>query len=296
MDRRHFLRLSGGAALLSLGLTLPRVRGLAAQEAGPFAGLGLPELAVTVSESGFTLSATETPAGWTLVTFEIDAPPQANANCDFMLLPADVTVEEATTLLSSPNSDAPEWYFETMLAGGPSGFGGSTIQSVVNLAQPGTWILFSGGEGLPPASLTVTGEATTAAAPAIEATVDIGFVDFSFTGLDAPLPAGPHIWRFTNEGEQPHHMAIWGVPDGSTADQVVGAFVGAFSGTPVPGALSLDQFGGAGGGCGDLSPGGISWHALDYAAGTYGAVCFVPDKETGMPHLLHGMAAVFTVA
>ena len=36
--------------------------------------------------------------------------------------------------------------------------------------------------------------------------------------------------------------------------------------------------------------------ALDLAPGTYIAVCFVPDEETGVPHALMGMVQVFTVA
>jgi hypothetical protein len=35
--------------------------------------------------------------------------------------------------------------------------------------------------------------------------------------------------------------------------------------------------------------------ALDLAPGTYIALCFVPDEETGVPHALMGMVQVFTV-
>ena len=49
-------------------------------------------------------------------------------------------------------------------------------------------------------------------------------------------------------------------------------------------------------GLGALSPGQTSWLALDLAPGTYIALCFVPDRETGVPHALMGMVQVFTVA
>jgi len=35
--------------------------------------------------------------------------------------------------------------------------------------------------------------------------------------------------------------------------------------------------------------------ALDLAPGTYIALCFVPEEETGAPHALMGMVQVFTV-
>ncbi len=35
--------------------------------------------------------------------------------------------------------------------------------------------------------------------------------------------------------------------------------------------------------------------ALDLARGTYIALCFVPEEETGAPHALMGMVQVFTV-
>jgi hypothetical protein len=42
--------------------------------------------------------------------------------------------------------------------------------------------------------------------------------------------------------------------------------------------------------------GGISNDLMvDLAPGSYGAICFVPDSETGMPHAALGMIALFTV-
>ena len=44
-----------------------------------------------------------------------------------------------------------------------------------------------------------------------------------------------------------------------------------------------------------LSAGRTAWVAVDLAAGTYLALCFVPDQESGMLHALMGMVEVFTV-
>jgi hypothetical protein len=45
-----------------------------------------------------------------------------------------------------------------------------------------------------------------------------------------------------------------------------------------------------------LSTGMTAWLPLHLEPGTYVAVCFIPDKDSGMPHALEGMAKVFTVA
>ncbi len=37
------------------------------------------------------------------------------------------------------------------------------------------------------------------------------------------------------------------------------------------------------------------WMSLTLEAGTYSALCFCPDEETGMPHVAMGMYTVFTV-
>ena len=49
------------------------------------------------------------------------------------------------------------------------------------------------------------------------------------------------------------------------------------------------------GGLGWLSPGQSAWTDVTFEPGTYAAVCFVFDPETGMPHLMLGMVEVFTV-
>ncbi|HEX2194576.1 MAG TPA: hypothetical protein VHK63_06450, partial [Candidatus Limnocylindria bacterium] len=48
-------------------------------------------------------------------------------------------------------------------------------------------------------------------------------------------------------------------------------------------------------GLGALSAGQTSWLALDLQPGTYVALCFVPDEQTGTPHALMGMVSIFTV-
>ena len=70
MDRRRFLSLGAGATALSFGLTSPSLRQALAQGATDLASLGLPELTVTQTDEGYSVSPATTPAGWTLLTFE----------------------------------------------------------------------------------------------------------------------------------------------------------------------------------------------------------------------------------
>jgi hypothetical protein len=67
------------------------------------------------------------------------------------------------------------------------------------------------------------------------------------------------------------------------------------TGTPQAGAVDLGNAAAAGG-CSTVSVGQSLYLPLALAAGTYGAVCFFPDQETGAPHVLMGMAATFTAA
>jgi hypothetical protein len=45
-----------------------------------------------------------------------------------------------------------------------------------------------------------------------------------------------------------------------------------------------------------LSTGQVSWIELDLAPGTYVATCWIPDRETRMPHMLMEMITIFTVS
>jgi hypothetical protein len=44
-----------------------------------------------------------------------------------------------------------------------------------------------------------------------------------------------------------------------------------------------------------MGPGGTGWFSMDLTPGTYVALCFVPDDETGQPHAAMGMVKFFNV-
>lgn len=44
------------------------------------------------------------------------------------------------------------------------------------------------------------------------------------------------------------------------------------------------------------SGGQTTWNSWDLDPGTYAVICFIIDPATGRPHVMDGMATVFTVA
>ena len=135
-------------------------------------------------------------------------------------------------------------------------------------------------------ALEVTGEA--AATPtAIAEAVPVNMKEFTFE-LPASIASGPQIWDMGNTGAQPHFMVLWGVPDGTTMTQVMGTITSFMTGTPTADALGFNDlrtftdtsF---------ISPGQHTWIQVNLDPGTYAAVCFFPDKETGQPHAMEGL-------
>jgi hypothetical protein len=111
-----------------------------------------------------------------------------------------------------------------------------------------------------------------------------------------PVPAGPQLWEITNTGtEHSHHVVMYGVPEGTTADAIIADFAVLMSGTPPAGEPLIFSFTGTA--YAALQSGGhTTWNMLDLDPGSYAVICFIIDPMTGMPHLLDGMVTVFTVA
>jgi hypothetical protein len=89
--------------------------------------------------------------------------------------------------------------------------------------------------------------------------------------------------------DQTHEFHLVRVPDGTTAAELLQCFTGPPSG----GALTVPPI--DSGGAAAIAPGSTHWVELHLAPGTYAALCFVPDINTGMPHAFMGMITVFTV-
>jgi hypothetical protein len=291
MDRRRFLQLAGSTAVLSLGLTRYG-HFVYAQEGSPFADLGLPELTVTVTDTAYEISPAEIPAGWTLMTL-VNEQSAGDIGADVFKLPTGQSAEDFFSSIAEVTGAPPASVYESLFAGSPWTAAGTSAQALV-LFTAGEWLLFAGPLPLTPASLTVTeGNGTPAASPDVTADLEVTVKEFSFEGLGEGAPAGPQIWKVTNTGEQPHLMVFSPLPPGTTQDQFMEMLM-ASSGTPAPDA-SPPPSPPAAGGFGTISAGQSLYVSLDLAPGTYGAVCFFPDEQTGAPHIAMGMAQAFTV-
>ena len=296
-------------ALLVLLMPLVLAPAVRAQEATPAATfpatLGLPELDITITDTGFD-APSEVAAGRVLLNVTNTASAsEETASANLALLPAGKTIEDLAAVfgpqMATPTSEeeaVPQWIYQATFAGGPIVPPGQSVQAVVDLT-PGDWVLFNDSPGSPqqPQPLTVTGSAASPTAmEEPQADVDVQLQEYSFIGLEKPIPAGPHLWKFTNTGSQPHIMILFRGPAGITMDQIMTLLQLPEDATPPPGVpYQESDFDFNQPGSGVLSSGQTNWLALDLAPGTYIALCFVPDEQTGAPHAAMGMVQVFTV-
>ena len=132
-------------------------------------------------------------------------------------------------------------------------------------------------------TLTVTEAAAEASAPQADLTVDM--LDFAFSIPDE-VPAGEQTWEVVNVGEQVHHMELLRVREGRTMEDVM-AFLQTEEGEPPADPVGYVTI---------LDTDERNFVTLDLEPGTYVALCFMPDYETGMPHVALGMVDGFTVA
>lgn len=103
--------------------------------------------------------------------------------------------------------------------------------------------------------------------------------EYSF---DAPdIAAGQHVIQLTNQGAQPHEMALLKL---SSSDQ---------SDNPDEQATLTDTT--PSGGIAVIPPGSSGWATVNFTPGTWMMVCYVPDAATGTPHATLGMTHMFTV-
>lgn len=168
------------------------------------------------------------------------------------------------------------------------------------------------GEAEPEAPDTTAEETadTTAIAPAEPGVVDVAAVDYAFR-MPGEIPSGWTTFRLTNEGEEPHFMILWKLPEGKTLqahlDEVVPAFAMAYD-SLLAGAVDraganeilarelpawfadVDPMGGPG----ILTPGEVGSATVDLEPGTYVVECYIKTAEDEF-HGELGMIRALTV-
>ncbi len=108
--------------------------------------------------------------------------------------------------------------------------------------------------------------------------------DYGFKWSE-PVTAGRHIIHVVSAGTQHHEVEIvWLAPGKTPADLLswIESHNGPPPGKPLGGIPGLDK-------------GREGWFTMDFAAGNYGVICFLPDRTDGKPHFVHGMTQQFAV-
>lgn len=281
-----------GPALFSLSSPA-----LAAQQAtaaaSPLAGMGYPEVTVTITDKEIQLSPSDVTAGLVLLTVVNQSSDDNGAG---ILGPGPgQTLQDLQQAAATPTSgdEFPPFLYHATIAGGPGAIkAGATAQAVIELTE-GDWAAFAMGNQ-PPAFLTVSA-ASGGTATEPDATVTIPEVDFAFGGFSQTFAPGPQVWKVINEGHQPHMLDISQIPAGTTLDQLLPLLSLSDNATPPPGSPNPAEFESYGGVI-LQSPGTTVWPVLDLPEGRYVMVCFMPDPmHGGIPHAMEGMITVFDV-
>ncbi len=299
---------------------------VAAQEATPeqgLGGLGLPELAITLTAAGYEGIPESLEAGRYLVTLAVaEDVGEFGGGIEFAQ-PVGVTVEEYLAALAPPpgEEDAaaaegtpalapdatpaegeegmggpPAFFYESRFAGGTSAGPGQSAQVVLDLTS-GEWVASSGGDpdqAQEPITFEVTGEMP-AELPEPESGATVTMGEYVIGVTEGELAAGSQVVEVENRGAQPHFIVWFEGPDGLTEDEVAAVLEADLTGTPAAVDFNPDE---------DLipvfftatqSPGTSIWVPVDLASGTYGLACFFPDIADGLPHANKGMYAVVEV-
>lgn len=285
--------LSLVAFLLAMSLLAPA----AAQDATPdvseslLAGLGYAELHIKASDDNVEMPD-QVNAGRTLVVYENVG--QESLHPFMLRLPDDLTVDQALADVGPEAMEPPAWFLNADFPG----FVGETLPgqtsfAVVDLVAGPHLILHDSAVHLD----VVAADATPVSVqePPADGTVRMFEMGYEFPET---IDSGRQVWEVTNVGEVPHELLLVRSAVPATAEQIIALFSSESEdehATPVGGGPSFADVEPVGG-VGWLSPGGSAWTEVALEPGTYAAICFVFDPETGMPHLMLGMADVFTIS
>jgi hypothetical protein len=183
------------------------------------------------------------------------------------------------------------------LAGGINGLTpGATQTGEVDLT-PGRWVMtcfIPGTKNQNHAAkgmvtpFTVTGPASSTASPTSGTPVALRDMSFTIPAIKAQQTT----LRVSNEGPQPHEIAIYRVLPGKTGADVVAFLNDALSSRAS--SYATPPFALAGGVPG-LQKGRTGAVVIDFQSGTYIAACLIPDPTARKPHVALGMLQTFTV-
>lgn len=246
------------------------------------------EVAVVATDHSFAMPAR---IGAGLVTFSLDNQGQHVHHAQLVRLNPGASLDAATAAARGGDWEALARH--TVVAGGV-GIVTPGARAAATLAlSPGTYLLFCGipdGEGVPHAThgmvqaFTVTDDTGAGAATAPATVGQVTLTEFAFE-LPADLDGTVAV---TNAGGQEHEMLLFQMAPGASLEAVLGSLFSPPAEGPPPGLPA--------GGVQALAPGQTAYLALgSLDPGTYALACFIPDPDTGTPHLELGMVGQFTI-
>lgn len=291
-------RVTAIPTLLAAGMlaSLPKpIRAAAAQHdhaspapAADLSTLGLPELNLTVTDVVEGVPESIEAGRYLLTVAAEPAPDGPPPGVMILQLPDGMTLDEAGAQAQASPDGPPPFYYDALLAGGASVDADGTGSSIIDL-PPGEWIVAGTYFSRPPVVLEVTGEMPEALPePVSTATFTLQEMTIAITS-GAPV-AGENVIRIDNQGDQPHFVEFVRAPDGTTQADAEAWLEADMMGTPVA-DLEFEYLATTP----DQSSGVTQWVTVTFEPGTYEALCFVPDPETGMPHAFMGMHMLFEV-
>jgi hypothetical protein len=318
--RRSIVSLLGALLLVPLSL----VSVASAQDAtpapeSPFASLGLPELNITITAEGYEGIPESLAAGRYLVTMNVTDDTAGNGGGGVSFVqPSGMSGQDFVDFITELQSGggappgaggatpadggggdqgAPEFFYQSLIAGGSFAGPGQTVQVVLDL-PPGDWVAWGDDPAAPqaPVVFTATGEMPTdLPEPESSATITMG--EYVIKVTEGEITTGPQVLRVDNVGAQPHFVFSANAPEG-ISDADIEAILNADMSGATPPDLKYnpdtdfqDVFG-----TGTQSMGTSQWvYVPDMPAGPLVMLCFFPDQADSLPHALHGMYAIVEV-
>jgi len=325
LTRRTSLKLAGAGTIAALAARRMEIVAIAqsatpAAEGGVLAGLGIPTLSITVTDSSFEGIGGQLDAGMYLV--DVTNTTQQSAQVAFMQLPEGMTSADLMSMMGGgavgtpASGDAsatpvaeegqgeapPEWFYTVDIPGGVGLGPGQEGQFVITL-QTGNYIVWGEDPTAPqqPVDLSVAGDAATPMADVndmpqasftiMEVAMDDGYA-FQY---DGELVTGTQVIAVTNNSDQPHFVEFDLLPEGTTKEDLDALMQSFMTGTPASGGLSEDDFQPVHF-IGTQSAGTTQWHEVSFDPGTYAVTCWIPDiSRGGVPHAMEGMYDVLTL-
>jgi hypothetical protein len=283
----HVRVLLGGMLVLG-ALAVGSLALVGAQESA------LPAFALELTEDGLTVPETAT-AGLVAASFT-NSTEEMPLAVILARLNEDVTMDD---LMAAMMEGGPEGMIPLVsLLGGSDIAPGTAMDATLDL-KAGQHIVLNFASEVPailPFVVTEDPNAEVVEAPVAD--ISVTLVDFAF-GMPLEVEAGPQLWTIENKGTQWHETAIVKLAEGITPEDLMPILMERAQAGPPDGSEPEAETGTPP--FEDVffwMPMGIgerAWVTLDLEPGTYAALCFLPDFESGTSHLEHGMIQVFEV-